>query len=252
MSRKIPENSTPILNEILEALSRARLSIYEFNIIMAVIRKTYGWDKKNDWIAGSQLEELTGIRQNHCYRTVTKLVKKNILIKEFKRVGLNKRTKEWLVPIQVVPIEVVPIQVLKHTHTGTSNIPIEVHTKETIQKKLLQKRVSEFEIFWINYPKKRNKGQAEKAFKKVTEPIESLILVINEAKKTEAWRKEGGQFIPYPASWLNARGWEDEVEVGVEKGDDYYVKEMVSIGVIKFSTKHGKELAMKYSKYSKL
>jgi len=48
---------------------------------MAIIRKTYGWNKKKDWITGSQLSKLTGIRENHCYKTVENLLKKHILIK---------------------------------------------------------------------------------------------------------------------------------------------------------------------------
>jgi hypothetical protein len=30
------------------------------------------------------------------------------------------------------------------------------------------------------------------------------------ATRSEDWTKEGGQYIPYPATWLNAKGWEDE------------------------------------------
>lgn len=67
-----------------------------------------------------------------------------------------------------------------------------------------------FEIFWKAYPKKKSKGQAEKAFKKVDVKIEVLLEAIEKAKKTVAWQKNGGQFIPYPATWLNAKGWEDE------------------------------------------
>ena len=35
---------------------------------------------------------------------------------------------------------------------------------------------------------------------------------MNEAAiNSPEWKKSGGEFIPYPASWLNARGWEDEL-----------------------------------------
>jgi len=73
-----------------------------------------------------------------------------------------------------------------------------------------------FELFWKAYPKKRNKGQAERAFKKAA-PDEQLMAVIltaiERAKKSAQWLKEDGQFIPYPATWLNARGWEDEFTI---------------------------------------
>ncbi len=70
-----------------------------------------------------------------------------------------------------------------------------------------------FDIFWSAYPKKKSRGQAEKTFTKINpnEQLLSIILTaIEKARKSATWAKEKGQFIPYPATWLNARGWEDE------------------------------------------
>jgi translation initiation factor IF-1 len=70
-----------------------------------------------------------------------------------------------------------------------------------------------FDAFWEVYPKKRAKGQAVKAWKAL-KPAAELQARILEAVQVQArfpeWRKEGGQFVPYPASWLRARRWEDE------------------------------------------
>ncbi len=78
-----------------------------------------------------------------------------------------------------------------------------------------------FNTFWGAYPKKKSKGQAEKAFQKLS-PDEKLLSVmlsaIEKAKKSTDWLKEEGQYIPYPATWLNAKGWEDEyTEVELKK-----------------------------------
>lgn len=73
-----------------------------------------------------------------------------------------------------------------------------------------------FASFWRVYPKKKSRGQAEKAFKKINpdeQLLASMIAKIEQAKKSEQWQKDGGQFIPYPATWLNAKGWEDEIEL---------------------------------------
>ena len=51
MARELPEKSTPIVNEILEKLALAKLAVYEYKVLIAVIRKTYGWNKKTDWIS---------------------------------------------------------------------------------------------------------------------------------------------------------------------------------------------------------
>lgn len=81
-----------------------------------------------------------------------------------------------------------------------------------------------FSQFWQQYPKKRSKGDAEKAFKalKVTEEMLAEILKgLELSKKSPDWNKQGGQFIPYPATWLRAKGWEDEFETPIE---DEYLK----------------------------
>ena len=78
-----------------------------------------------------------------------------------------------------------------------------------------------FEKFWEVYPKKKSKGQAEKAWNAI-KPDEQLVAImiatIERAKKTADWQKDGGQFIPYPATWLRAKGWEDEFSQGEENG----------------------------------
>ena len=38
-----------------------------------------------------------------------------------------------------------------------------------------------------------------------------MIATIERATTSEDWLKEGGKYIPYPATWLGARGWEDEM-----------------------------------------
>ncbi len=75
-----------------------------------------------------------------------------------------------------------------------------------------------FERFWATYPKKRNKGDALKAWRAL-KPGESLVnailAAVERTKASVQWRKDEGQFIPYPASWLRARGFEDEEHVDV-------------------------------------
>jgi hypothetical protein len=80
-----------------------------------------------------------------------------------------------------------------------------------------------FAAFWESYPKKRSKGQAERAWTKI-KPDGALLGRILEAVRVQSgspdWRKEGGQFIPYPATWLNAQGWEDCVETAAATPED--------------------------------
>lgn len=89
--------------------------------------------------------------------------------------------------------------------------------------------MGEFEIFWKSYPKRKNRGQAEKAWLKLkpNEQLQSQILAaIERAKTSESWAKDGGRYIPYPATWLNAKGWEDEISDPPPSGiDEWLAKE---------------------------
>jgi hypothetical protein len=69
-----------------------------------------------------------------------------------------------------------------------------------------------FERFWEIYPKKRSKAEAEKAWRKLNPDFETqahIFCAVQEQCVSADWLKDAGQFIPYPASWLNARRWED-------------------------------------------
>ena len=83
-----------------------------------------------------------------------------------------------------------------------------------------------FNLFWERYPKKLAKRDAEKAFSKIN-PDEKLFNLILEKlelyKQSEAWLKDGGQFIPYPATWLNGRRWEDEITPAIQGKKARYV-----------------------------
>ena len=54
---------TKISNEIFDAMVRWKFSSYEYRILIFLIRKTYGWNKKKDWISLSQFVEGTGIKK---------------------------------------------------------------------------------------------------------------------------------------------------------------------------------------------
>ncbi len=70
-----------------------------------------------------------------------------------------------------------------------------------------------FSEFYAAYPRKTARAAAEKAWKKLA-PDNELRLVIMSALKWQAalpdWTKDGGQYAPYPATYLNNRRWEDE------------------------------------------
>jgi len=88
---------TRVPNEILEALARTHLSPYESKIIFFIIRKTYGWNKIEDWIALSQIVEGTGIAKPNVCRSIKSLRRRRIITRPNKRhIGLQEDYTMWL------------------------------------------------------------------------------------------------------------------------------------------------------------
>ena len=80
------------------------------------------------------------------------------------------------------------------------------------EKTPMQRR---FDRFWKAYPKKVGKGAAEKSFAKYKPDdalTDTMIRSVEAHKRTTQWQRDGGQYIPNPATWLNQRRWEDEVQ----------------------------------------
>jgi len=76
-----------------------------------------------------------------------------------------------------------------------------------------------FERFYSEYPKKQGKASALKAFLKLSPNDELLAEILMGVKKwsnTDNWKKENGQYIPMPSTFLNGRRWEDEVKTVAE------------------------------------
>ncbi|MBA7561089.1 hypothetical protein ES708_02724 [subsurface metagenome] len=70
----------------------------------------------------------------------------------------------------------------------------------------------DFDQFWSLYPRKVGKKAASKAWDKAKDKpaLEVLLVALEAQKKSEQWKKDGGQYIPNPATWLNQGRWDDE------------------------------------------
>ncbi len=81
---------------------------------------------------------------------------------------------------------------------------------------LKQEQIARFNVFYAAYPKKKAKKEALKAWKKLSPEnglFEAIMAAIAKQKRSDDWTRENGRFIPNPASWLNGRRWEDELEI---------------------------------------
>jgi hypothetical protein len=73
-----------------------------------------------------------------------------------------------------------------------------------------------FEVFWAQYPNRKAKQDALKAWLKLNpdEALQASILkAIAQQRQGEDWVKEGGRFVPHASTWLNGKRWLDEAQI---------------------------------------
>lgn len=79
-----------------------------------------------------------------------------------------------------------------------------------------------FEKFWSAYPRKVGKDDARRWWlkrKPDDDLLADMLAAIEDQRASPQWQRDGGQFIPHPATWLNQGRWQDEIGLAVVNGD---------------------------------
>ncbi|MEO5343563.1 MAG: replication protein [Gammaproteobacteria bacterium SHHR-1] len=140
-SPQLEDGYTRIANELLEALLLADLSKRELLVLLAVIRKTYGFNRSMDRISSAQLAAATGLTATHCRATVRDLKARGLLASEGDMLGLQKDHDRWqggpkqAGPFQAGPKQAGPKQAEKEAQNGPLGRPKMGLTKESIKNK---------------------------------------------------------------------------------------------------------------------
>lgn len=120
----------------------------------------------------------------------------------------KKEDKSRTTVLKMSPIEEDKEEDKEEDNTNTLSLP---------KKGVRAEKELQFKLFWDTYPKKRSKAPAYRAWMKALSgkeppsPEEIIESVKSHVARDEQWLKDGGQFIPNPATFLNAHGWEDEL-----------------------------------------
>lgn len=97
---------TPVANEIMEKIASVDLSGRDMRVLMVILRKTYGYQKKSDAISHGQIADSAKMSRRSVIRSVQDLVAKNMLnvqqvtlgnSKLPSVMGFNKNYDEWVV-----------------------------------------------------------------------------------------------------------------------------------------------------------
>ena len=146
---------TRIPNFILDEWMRI-MHASSFTVLMAICRKTLGWQKESDNISLTQIQELTGLTRPVVIKAIKELTNKELIIKNQDRKINNYRlniSKDFL-PIQNGIVnninqtskESLPIDSKESLHTKESN-------KENKQNKYYTQQIQELYNYWNSLDK---------------------------------------------------------------------------------------------------
>lgn len=99
--------------------------------------------------------------------------------------------------------------------------------KKDKKERIPPKSPQGFDAFWEAYPRKQSKAAALKAYQKIKpdgELLGVMLSVIERQKTSDQWRRDNGQYIPHPATWLNGRRWEDEGEGSTTRTNNPFLR----------------------------
>ncbi|EFH4935372.1 TPA: replication protein [Escherichia coli] len=131
---ELEDGYTRTANTLLEAAMLSGLTLHQLLIVMAVWRKTYGYNKKIDWIGNEQFAELTGMAPTKCSTAKNELIRMGVLIQVGRQVGMNTNISEWKTKVNGFGKTFTKSVKQTFTKSVKSNLPNQSNTKDNIQK----------------------------------------------------------------------------------------------------------------------
>lgn len=142
-----------IAMEIVEALAKHRIPGQEMQLVWVLLRKTWGWKKKEDYIPLSQWAKLSGIKRTKCCTLINSLIAKNLIKKTSPQKGtistskyrFNKDFESWKTsPQKGTPVPKKGLQPVPKR--GTKTVP---KRGLSIDKKIIKERAKNV-ILYLN------------------------------------------------------------------------------------------------------
>ncbi|CAQ85217.1 MULTISPECIES: replication protein [Photorhabdus] len=131
----VDDGYTRIANELLESIMSADLTARQLKVVLAIIRKTYGFGKKTDRITNTQIAEMTGIHHTHVCKAKNEMIAMKIIVLSGNQIGINKIVSEWSTDISRLSETLAKSANKTLAKSANEDKPSQLNTKETIQKK---------------------------------------------------------------------------------------------------------------------
>lgn len=101
-SPQVEDGHIRIANELYDAILAYPFTARQQKVLSAIMRKTYGYNKKVDDISASQIAEMSGLHRSHVTATIISLQALNVITKApgvFGSIlGINKDFSTWVEP----------------------------------------------------------------------------------------------------------------------------------------------------------
>jgi len=106
-------------------------------------------------------------------------------------------------------------QVTNKQPTNNQQITTTKNEKNEKNEKNTQKK-DHFDTFWEMYPRKTGRKSALSRWKRMSKAeCCAALAALPSHVASKQWVKDGGEFIPHPATWLNQNRWEDEIDTPI-------------------------------------
>lgn len=96
---QIEDGYVRIANELFDAILMSRLSGRQLKVLLAILRKTYGFNKKSDEIGLSQLRDMTNLDRSNISGTINELAAMNVIFvsggHNARVISINKKYQTW-------------------------------------------------------------------------------------------------------------------------------------------------------------
>lgn len=95
---QVEDGYTRIANELFDEIIGAPVTDRERRVVLAVVRLTYGWNKKSDRIFAEDVAKLTKMHESRVSKVISELVRRNVIFRKGgsrSPITLNKDVSSW-------------------------------------------------------------------------------------------------------------------------------------------------------------
>jgi phage replication O-like protein O len=233
MAKKIKTQFTPVFNDVLCDMAKAKLKPTEWQFLMALWRLTWGRRNMKHKASGklttwktAPFMELTGLKKNAVWKAKVSLLEKKMIIQQQGKIGFNKRwssasPKQETKTVSQIGDETSPKQETDVSQTGDGkarkpSAPTNLQPLKKERKKNIYSE--EFELVWKRYPKGKGKHAGWVAYKShvikhrnITHEALAELLEQHRPDLVAKIKADGSdQYIKGFGPWINSRPWDDD------------------------------------------